>query len=138
MICFLSIVAEPVVPARTNQKTMKKILEVLQYGDFDIRFNTDIDVIRNPEAVQEVIAKSALAMTTTLWGGNEQSVLAMIRALSIADLGASVNRKQMIGFLDDSSRICALSLKEWREMMERKGNKVQVFPPNVKPSGTKN
>ncbi|MBO4922589.1 MAG: hypothetical protein J5382_00525 [Bacteroidales bacterium] len=116
---------------------MKKILEVLQYGDIDIRFNTDIDVMKNPEAVQEVIAKTSLAMATTLWGGNEQSVLAMIRALSIADLGVSVNRKEMIRFLDDSSRICALTLEEWRKMLERKGTKVQVFPPNIKPSGTK-
>ncbi len=116
---------------------MKKILEVLQYGDLDIRFNTDIDVMKNPEAVQEVIAITSLAMTTTLWGGNEQSVLAMIRALSIADLGVSVNRKEMIQFLDDSSRICALTLEEWRKMMERKGTKVQVFQPNIKPSETK-
>lgn len=117
--------------------TMKKILEVLQYGDIDIRFNTDIDVMKNPEAVQEIVAKAALAMVTNLWGGNEQSVLAMIRALSIADLGVSVNRKEMIGFLDESSKICALSFKEWRKMMERKGKKVPVFPPGVKPSGTK-
>ena len=117
---------------------MKKILEVLQYGDLDIRFNTDINVMKNPEAVQEVIAKASLAMATTLWGGNEQSVLAMIRALSIADLGVSVNRKEMIKFLDDSSRICALSLQEWRKMMERKGTKVHVFPQNIKPSGIKN
>ena len=116
---------------------MKKILEVLQYGDIDIRFNTDIDVMKNPDAVQEVIAKTSLAMTTTLWGGNEQSVLAMIRALSIADLGVSVNLKEMIRFLDESSRICALTLEEWRKMLESKGTKVQVFPPNIKPSGTK-
>lgn len=116
---------------------MKKILEVLQYGDIDLRFNTDIDVLKHPEAVQDIIAKASLAMTTTLWGGNEQSVLAMIRALSIADLGASVNRKEMIRFLDESSWVCAESLKEWREMMERKGNIIQVFPPNIKPSGVK-
>ena len=116
---------------------MKKILEVLQYGDIDIRFNTDIDVLKHPEAVQETIAKASLAMTTTLWGGNEQSVLAMIRALSIADLGVSVNRKEMIKFLDDSSCVCELSLHEWRKMTERKGNTVHVFPPNIKPSGTK-
>lgn len=31
---------------------MKKILEVLQYGDIDLRFNTDIDVFKHPEAVK--------------------------------------------------------------------------------------
>ena len=117
--------------------TMKKILEVLQYGDLDIRFNTDIDVFKHPESVQETIAKASLAMTTTLWGGNEQSVLAMIRALSIADLGVSVNRKEMIRFLDESSRVCELSLHEWRKMLAREGKIVHVFPPNIKPSGTK-
>ncbi len=116
---------------------MKKILEVLQYGDFELRFNTDIDVFKHPESVQETIAKASMAMTTTLWGGNEQSVLAMIRALSIADLGVSVNRKEMIRFLDESSRVCELSMQEWRKEMERKGKGVHVFPPNIKPSGTK-
>lgn len=116
---------------------MKKILEVLQYGDFELRFNTDIDVLRHPESVQETIAKASMTMTTTLWGGNEQSVLAMIRALSIADLGVSVNRKQMIRFLDESSRVCELSMQEWRKEMERKGKGFHVFPPNIKPSGTK-
>ena len=132
----LSIVAERRCSDSMNN-AMKKILEVLQYGEFDIRFDTDIDVMKNPEVVQEIVAKASLAMATTLWGGNEQSVLAIIRALSIADLGVSVNRKEMIGFLDESSKICALSLKEWRKMLERKGKKVHVFPPGVKPSGTK-
>ena len=63
-----------------NQKVMKKILEVLQYGETDIRFNTDVDPAKDPEVVTEVIAKAAMAMTTKLWGGNEQAVIAMIRA----------------------------------------------------------
>ena len=124
-------------PVKHTLLTMKKILEVLQYGDFDLRFNTDIDVSKHPEAVQDTIARAAMSMTTTLWGGNEQSVLAMIRALSIADLGVSVNRKEMVRFLDESSRICEISLHEWRKMMERKGKAVHVFPPHIKPTGTK-
>ena len=116
---------------------MKKILEVLQYGDFDIRFNTDIDVTKNPNAVPDTIIKAALAMTTSLWGGNELSVLAMIRALSIADLGVSVNRKEMIRYLDISSKMCEQSIHEAREEYRRKGGEIHVFPPNVKPSGKK-
>lgn len=116
---------------------MKKILEVLQYGDFDFRFNTDIDVLKNPEIVPDIIAKAAMAMATTLWGGNEQSVLAMIRALSVADLGVSVNRKEMIRYLDESSRMFEISFAKARKNFERNGGKIQEFPPNIKPSGTK-
>lgn len=116
---------------------MKKILEVLQYGDFDIRFNTDIKARKNPDIVPDIISRSAIAMTTTLWGGNEMDVLAMIRALSVADLAVSVNREEMVRYLDESSEMLAKSFIEAREMFEKHGGKVTVFPPNVKPSGTK-
>ena len=66
---------------------MKKILEVLRYGENDIRFRTDIDPLKDPNVIHETVIELAMAMMTTLWGGNEQAVLAMIRALSIADLG---------------------------------------------------
>ena len=88
---------------------MKKILEVLQYGDTDIRFNTDIDVRKNPNAVMDILSRVAFAMTTSLWGGNEMSVLAMIRTLSIADLAVSVNREEMIHQLDETSAMLARS-----------------------------
>ena len=90
---------------------MKKILEVLQYGEMDIRFNTDIDVNKNPEVVLDIVSKVAFSMATKLWGGNELSVLAMIRALSIADLALSVNRKEMIKELDRSSETMARTMK---------------------------
>lgn len=122
---------------RVIYKTMRKILEVLQYGDFDIRFNTDINARRNPDIVPDIISRSAIAMTTKLWGGNEMDVLAMIRALSVADLAVSVNREEMIRYLDESSEMLARSFVEAREMFEKQGGKVTVFPPHVKPSGTK-
>lgn len=116
---------------------MKKILEVLQYGEFDIRFNTDIDVMKNPALAQDITIKSALAMTTSLWGGNEISVLAMIRALGIADLGVSVNRKEMVRYLDSASKMVEQSMWEARREFERKGGKIQVFSPLIKPTGNK-
>ena len=122
---------------RVIYKTMRKILEVLQYGDFDIRFNTDIRACRNPDIVPDIISRSAIAMTTKLWGGNEMDVLAMIRALSVADLAVSVNREEMVRYLDESSEMLARSFIEAREMFEKQGGKVTVFPPHVKPSGTK-
>lgn len=116
---------------------MKKILEVLQYGDHDIRFNTDIDTKKDPDIIPDVIIRAAWAMVTTLWGGNEQSVLAMIRALAIADLGVSVNRKDMVRFLDNASCDLERSMDEAREMARRDGIQIQTFAPGISPNKTR-
>ncbi|MBP5566775.1 MAG: hypothetical protein J6X57_04725 [Bacteroidales bacterium] len=116
---------------------MKKILEVLQYGETDIRFNTDIDPTKNMDIIPDVIARVAFAMTTRLWGGNEQAVLAMIRALSIADLSVSVNRKEMIQYLDRASKMMAKTLEEAKRELEKRGTKVMTFGPGVMPGSTK-
>lgn len=113
---------------------MKKILEVLRYGDHDIRFHTDIDPTKDPEVINKTVAELAFAMMTTLWGGNEQAVLAMIRALAIADLGVSVNRRQMIGFLDESSAVLEKSFRNARKAFEESGGKMMVFGPDIAPS----
>ena len=112
---------------------MKKILEVLQYGETDIRFNTDVDVSKNRESVMHTVVCAATAMVTKLWGGNELSVLAMIRALAIADLAVSVNRKEMVEELDAASRECAEMLKEAKEEFEKAGGKVMSFAPGINP-----
>ena len=56
---------------------MKKILEVLQDGSGLLRFNTDIDVTKNPQMALDITQSAIISMATTLWGGNEISVLAM-------------------------------------------------------------
>lgn len=112
---------------------MKKLLEVLQYGDHDIRFNTDIDVNKNPHIVEKIIPTLALTMATRLWGGNELSVLAMIRALIIADLGISVNREEMVEMMAQASEQLAHAMSEAREAMNRDGVKIQVFGPETTP-----
>lgn len=116
---------------------MKKILEVLQYGEMDIRFNTDIDVDKNPEVVLDIVSKVAFSMATKLWGGNELSVLAMIRALSIADLALSVNRKEMIKELDRSSETMARTMKMAAEELRRNGGKLMTFGPGIMPGKTR-
>ena len=116
---------------------MKKILEVLRYGENDIRFNTDIDPLKDPEIIHQTVIELAMAMMTTLWGGNEQAVLAMIRALAISDLGVSVNRRQMLGFLNDASGALEESLRSARKAFEESGGKVMVFGPVVPPSKSK-
>lgn len=117
---------------------MKKILEVLQYGEHDIRFNTDLDVSKNPEILSEIMFDTAICMVTKLWGGNEQSVLAAIRVLSIADLGVSVNRKQMIKELDLHSKELADFLVKCKEQAIDSGITIKEFAPGiVKPSSNK-
>ena len=114
---------------------MKKILEVLRYGENDIRFNTDIDPLKDPEIIHQTVTELAMAMMTTLWGGNEQAVLAMIRALAISDLSVSVNRCQMVGFLNEASAILQESLQEARKAFEESGGKVMVFGPGIPAPG---
>ena len=118
-------------------KTMKKILEVLDYGNLDIRFNTDIDVSKTPEAITETIAKTAWAMSTSLWGGNEQSVIAMIRALAIADLSLSFNRTEMIRYMDEASLEMAKTIQEAKDAVRRNGGKVMTFGPGIMPGTRK-
>lgn len=76
------------------------------------------------------------SMTTKLWGGDETSVLAMIRMLAVADLALSVNRKDMVRFLDEESKVIAQIHKEVTQEMVRKGE-ITVFPPNIQPSSIK-
>ena len=116
---------------------MKTILRVIQTGDQKIRFETDLDVKKNPTLVPDLIERSSLAMVTTLWGGNELTVLAVIRALAIADLAVSVNRKDMVRFLDETSRMTARALEEAKKEFIRSGGKVIEFAPGTKPSGCK-
>ena len=116
---------------------MKKLLEVLQYGEHDIRFNTDVHPEKNPNLLPELTAEFALTMITKLWGGNETSVLAVIRSLDIADLAVSVNRKEMIRHLDEASAQFAQFIQDAKRQMERHGVKVMEFGPGIAPGKIK-
>ena len=91
---------------------MKKILEVLRYGENDIRFRTDLDPTKDPDIINQTVTEVALA---------------------ISDLGVSVNRREMVGFLDSASAALEDSLREARRAFEQKGGKVMVFGPGVAP-----
>jgi len=114
---------------------MKKLLEVVVNDDHSVRFDTDFDAGKDPGFMTEVIPLLALAMTTTLWGGNERSVLAAIRALAIADLGVSVNRSEMILGLDQASARLEEAMRAAREEMRQAGMEIQSFAPGVGPRG---
>ena len=116
---------------------MKTLLRVTQTGDQKIRFETDLDAKKNPSLILDLIEKFTFAMLTTLWGGNELTVLAIIRALAIADLSVSVNRKDMVRFLDETSKMTARALAEAKKDFVRSGGQIIDFAPGIKPSGVK-
>ena len=115
---------------------MKKILEVLRYGNGDIIFKTDVDPLKNPEEVNNVLIQTMMSMATKLWGGNEQAVLAMIRVLSIADLALSVNRKEMIRWLDRESGNLYKAFQDASAAFKKVGAKIMTFGPGVMPPKT--
>ena len=41
---------------------MKKIIEVIRYGENDIRFHTDIDPLKNPDTIHQTVTELAMAM----------------------------------------------------------------------------
>ena len=120
-----------------NTSIMKKLLEVCQYGDFDIRFNTDI----KPEMLNRVIpglsAQIAFSMMTHLWGGKEQSVLAVIRALAVADLAASANRDEMLRMFEAAADDIVTIIKEANEAFKKNGGQVVMFGPGITPPKAK-
>ena len=116
---------------------MKKILEVLRYGNGDIIFKTDVDPLKNPEEVNNVLIQTMMSMATKLWGGNEQAVLAMIRVLSIADLALSVNRKEMIRWLDRESGNLYKAFQDASAAFKKEGGKIMTFGPGVMPPKTR-
>ena len=113
--------------------TMKTVLQVLQYGDFDFRFKTDFDPHSNPDVILKIISGAAFSMSTTLWGGNEGAVLAVLRSLIIADLAVSVNRKEMIKMMDEQSAAMAKAMREAKKEFEKEGGEVITFAPGIKP-----
>lgn len=116
---------------------MKTLLRITRTGDEKIRFETDLDVKKDPELFLDLIQQFTCAMTTTLWGGNEMTVLGIIRALAVSDLAVSVNRKEMVRFLDETSRMTARALEETKREFERAGGKIISFGPGISPNGHK-
>lgn len=116
---------------------MKKILEVLQYGENEIRFYTDMDVDKDPDVMPNVMSDSYWSMTTKLWGGKEGSVLAMIRALIIAALVTCDDRLELLNTLDEQSEYLADFMAEARKEAEKRGIRIEMFPPNVQPPAGK-
>ena len=78
---------------------------LLQCGNGELRFDTDVDVIKNPESIIDITDMAIYTMATKLWGGNEHSVVAMIRALFMADMALSPDRDVISKGLTRESKV---------------------------------
>lgn len=115
---------------------MRKILEVLECSNGELKFNTDVDVIKDPESAIDITGRAIFTMATKLWGGNENSVMAMIRALFMADMALSPDREIISKGLTRESKV----MYEIFQKSISQCGKVQTFPPGVTPDmkGRKN
>ena len=116
---------------------MRKILEVLQLGDGKLKFNTDLDVQNNPMVIMELTINAMFSMATKLWGGNEQTVIAVIRALFVADMAICVNRRAVLKGLGEESERMGKQFTKMMKELEAQG-KAMSFAPGVPPPSSKN
>ena len=115
---------------------MKKILEVVQCGNGELRFNTDLNIKKNPMAIMDLTVSAMFSMATKLWGGNEQTVLAVIRSLFVADMAISIDRKVVLkGLGEESEKMGEEFLKMINELQAQ--GKAMTFPPGVQASSSK-
>lgn len=110
---------------------MKKILEVTLDEKKGLVFGTDVDVTKDPSCIIDITIMAMMAMSTTLWGGNEASVLAVIRSLCSADIALAVNRKEMIKMLDEQTKYLAASMQDTLTHFKKNGAEIHLFAPNV-------
>ncbi|MBO4635316.1 MAG: hypothetical protein J5669_08095 [Bacteroidales bacterium] len=112
---------------------MKKILEVLQDKNGEMHFHTDIDIDKNPSQISDVASMALISMATRLWGGNECSVLSVLRALTMADFALCVRRKELIQELEMNANALINCFQEAQRTFEEAGGTVLLFPPHIMP-----
>ena len=116
---------------------MKKILEVLQNEDGELRFNTDLNVQKNPKIIMDLTISAMFSMATRLWGGNEQTVIAVIRALFVADMAISADRKIVLNGLGKEAEQMGEEFMKMMKTLQDQG-KAMAFPAGVQPPMSKN
>lgn len=118
---------------------MRKILEVIECPNGELKFNTDVDIIKNPDEIPDISSRATFCMATKLWGGNEHSIMAMIRVLFMADMALSPNRKQITKQLCNDAEEMFRIFEMMSKQMAAKGQG-QMFPPGMSPNvkGPKN
>lgn len=116
---------------------MRKILEVLQSSTGELTFNTDINVEKNTTVVMDIMSSAMFCMATKLWGGNEQSVIAVIRALFVADMAISADGEFIMkGIMKEAAHMGKL-FNDMMAAMEARGV-AQSFAPGVPRPGDSN
>ena len=109
---------------------MKKILEVLQKAEGELKFNTDLDMQKDPLAIMDLTVNAMFSMATKLWGGNEQTVIAVIRSLFVADMAISTDRKVVLkGLGAESEKMGEQFMKMMKELQNQ--GKAMTFPPGM-------
>lgn len=115
---------------------MRKVLEVLQSSTGELTFDTDINVEKDLSAVMDITSSAIFCMATKLWGGKEDSVIAVIRALFAADMALSADREVIINGLAQEAEHMGKIFSEMMAAFEAQG-KVQSFGPGTpRPGGT--
>lgn len=110
---------------------------MLQCGDGELKFNTDLDVQKDPMAIMDLTVNAMFNMATRLWGGNEKTVIAVIRALFVADMAISVDRKIVLkGLGKESEKMGEQFMKTMKTLQDQ--GKAMSFPPGVRPPSSKN
>ncbi len=113
---------------------MKKILEVIQCDDGELKFNTDVDVRMNPGSVIDLSVKAMYSMATSLWGDNEQAVIAVIRALFVADMAISVDRDIILKGLGERSEEMGEIFIGMMNKLQAQGKATAFYPGRPVPS----
>ena len=116
---------------------MKKILEVLQNAEGELKFNTDLDMQKDPLAIMDLTVNAMFSMATKLWGGNEQTVIAVIRSLFVADMAISTDRKTVLKGLGYEAEKMGDEFIKMMKTLQDQG-KAMSFPPGVQPPMSKN
>lgn len=77
------------------------------------------------------------SMATKLCGGNERTVVAVIRALFVADMAISVDRKIVLkGLGGEAEQMDELFMNMMNELQSQ--DKAMTFPPSVQAPSSKN
>ena len=116
---------------------MRKVLEVLQSSTGELTFNTDVDVEKDATVVIDIMSSAMFSMATKLWGGNEQSVIAVIRALFVADMAISADREFIMKGIMKEAAYMGKIFNDMMASMEARGV-AQSFAPGVLRPGDSN
>lgn len=120
---------------KKKEMRMKKMLEVTMDSNGMLHFESDLVLSKTQdmEILMDLIPRTVFSIQTTLFGSTEQSVTAVIRSLSIAEICCCRDAEDM---LEHYNRVVKNTIKEVRHANEEmiKSGKVRMIPniPDMK------